>query len=127
MHGAGSAAWLFQASDPQRSNAPGIRLSLRVGSKCGVCFVGHLANGKAIRCGVLRASIRIANQRISRFSVKRPSIIVAEIDRHYAEAVAAGAAIVIAIKDEDYGGRGYSCRDPEGHIWNFVSYDPWVM
>ena len=30
------------------------------------------------------------------------------------------------IKDEDYGGRGYSCSDPEGHIWNFGSYDPWA-
>ena len=29
------------------------------------------------------------------------------------------------IKDEDYGGRGFSCFDPEGHLWNFGSYDPW--
>ncbi|HZF33304.1 MAG TPA: glyoxalase, partial [Candidatus Angelobacter sp.] len=28
--------------------------------------------------------------------------------------------------DEDYGGRGYSCRDPEGHLWNFGTYDPWA-
>src|SRR5580704_12147338 len=27
---------------------------------------------------------------------------------------------------EDYGGRGYTCRDLEGHIWSFGSYDPWV-
>jgi uncharacterized glyoxalase superfamily protein PhnB len=53
-------------------------------------------------------------------------IVVAAVDAHYAKAVEAGAEIVIAIKDEDYGGRGYSCRDPEGHIWNFGSYDPWV-
>ena len=52
-------------------------------------------------------------------------IVVAAIDAHYAQAVKAGAEIVIAIKDEDYGGRVYSCRDPEGHIWNFGSYDPW--
>jgi len=43
-----------------------------------------------------------------------------------ARAVAAGAEIVIEIKDEDYGGRDYSCRDPEGHVWNFGSYDPWA-
>ena len=55
-----------------------------------------------------------------------PYIIVEDADQHYARAVAAGAAIVIEIKDEDYGGRGYSCRDPEGHIWNFGSYDPWA-
>jgi len=24
----------------------------------------------------------------------------------------------IEIKDEDYEGRGFSCRDLEGHLWN---------
>ena len=28
--------------------------------------------------------------------------------------------------DADYGGRGYSCLDPEGHLWNFGTYDPWA-
>jgi uncharacterized glyoxalase superfamily protein PhnB len=28
--------------------------------------------------------------------------------------------------DQDYGGRGYSCRDPERHLWSFGSYDPQV-
>ncbi len=55
-----------------------------------------------------------------------PYIIVADADAHYARAVAAGAEILIDIKDEDYGGRGYSCRDPEGHVWNFGTYDPWA-
>ena len=35
------------------------------------------------------------------------------------------AEIVIEIKDEDYGGRGFCCRDPEGHLWNVGTYDPW--
>jgi uncharacterized glyoxalase superfamily protein PhnB len=55
-----------------------------------------------------------------------PYIVVRAIDDHYARAKAAGAVIVMDIKDEDYGGRGFSCRDPEGHLWNFGSYDPWV-
>jgi len=54
-----------------------------------------------------------------------PYIVVADIDDHYARAVAAGAKIAIEIKDEDYGGRVYSCRDPQGHLWNFGDYDPW--
>lgn len=54
-----------------------------------------------------------------------PYIIVEDADKHYARAVAAGAEIVMPIKDEDYGGRGYSCRDPEAHLWNFGTYDPW--
>jgi uncharacterized glyoxalase superfamily protein PhnB len=52
-------------------------------------------------------------------------IVVDEIDEHYARAKAAGAEIVYDIRDEDYGGRGYSCRDPEGYVWSFGSYDPW--
>ncbi len=52
-------------------------------------------------------------------------IVVVNPDAHYQRSVAAGAVIVLDIKDEDYGGRGYSCRDPEGHIWNFGNYDPW--
>jgi uncharacterized glyoxalase superfamily protein PhnB len=55
-----------------------------------------------------------------------PYVIVEDADAHYARAKAAGAQIVLDIKDEDYGGRGYSCRDLEGHLWNFGTYDPWV-
>lgn len=55
-----------------------------------------------------------------------PYIIVDDADAHYARAVAAGAEIAMEIRSEDYGGRGYSCRDPEGHLWNFGSYDPWA-
>jgi uncharacterized glyoxalase superfamily protein PhnB len=56
-----------------------------------------------------------------------PYIIIADADVHYRRAVAAGAKIVMDIKDEDYGGRGYSCRDPEGNVWNFGTYDPWMQ
>ena len=54
-----------------------------------------------------------------------PYVVVADVDAHYAMATAAGAKIVRAIQDEDYGGRGYSCRDVEGRLWNFGTYDPW--
>ena len=54
-----------------------------------------------------------------------PCVVVTDADAHYARAKAAGAAIVIDIADQDYGGRGYACRDPEGHLWWFGSHDPW--
>jgi uncharacterized glyoxalase superfamily protein PhnB len=54
-----------------------------------------------------------------------PCVIVADADAHYARAIAAGATILDPISSPDYGGRGYSCRDPEGHLWYFGSYDPW--
>lgn len=53
-------------------------------------------------------------------------IIVNSADALYTKAKAAGAKIVIELKDEDYGGRGFSCRDLEGHLWNFGTYDPWA-
>ena len=56
-----------------------------------------------------------------------PYVIVADADALYAQAKAAGAAIVVEIKDEDYGGRGFSCRDIEGRLWNFGTYDPWAI
>ena len=52
-------------------------------------------------------------------------IIVENIDEHYEKAVAAGAKILIEIKDEEYGGRGYTCKDIEEYIWNFGSFKPW--
>ena len=55
-----------------------------------------------------------------------PYVIVDDADAHHARAKKAGAEIVLDIKDEDYGGCGYSCRDPEGHLWNFGTYDPWA-
>lgn len=51
--------------------------------------------------------------------------IVSDADVIYGRAKSAGAEIVIKIKDEDYGGRGFSCRDLEGRLWNFGTYDPW--
>jgi uncharacterized glyoxalase superfamily protein PhnB len=53
-------------------------------------------------------------------------IIVDDPDAHCERAVAAGARVVYGPQDEDYGGRGYSCLDPEDNLWNFGSYDPWA-
>ncbi len=58
-------------------------------------------------------------------NTQAPYIIVENIDEHYQKTKSAGAEIIIDIKDEDYGGRDYSCRDMEGYIWNFGSYNPW--
>ena len=37
-----------------------------------------------------------------------------------------GARIVMEPRDQDYGGRDYTCRDPEGYVWTFGTYDPWT-
>jgi uncharacterized glyoxalase superfamily protein PhnB len=64
-------------------------------------------------------------ENLNGFNTQAPYIIVENIDAHYRNAVAGGAEIIIDIKDEDYGGRGYTCRDNEGYIWNFGTYNPW--
>jgi uncharacterized glyoxalase superfamily protein PhnB len=53
------------------------------------------------------------------------SLIVSDADAVYARAKAAGAEMVFDIEDKPYGGRGFTCRDPEGHIWDVGTYDPW--
>ncbi len=53
-------------------------------------------------------------------------IIVDDVDGHCKRARAAGAEITSEPEDQHYGGRLYSCRDPEGHVWSFGSYNPWV-
>lgn len=52
-------------------------------------------------------------------------LLVSDADAHCARARSSGAEIILDIQDDDFGGRGYACRDPEGHIWNFGTYDPW--
>ena len=52
-------------------------------------------------------------------------LVVDDIDIHYAKAKAGGAQFVLDLKEYENGGRGFSCRDPEGHIWSFGTYDPW--
>jgi len=52
-------------------------------------------------------------------------VTVINCKSHYQQALAAGATIVDDYAEKDYGGAGYSCRDPEGHLWYFGSYDPW--
>lgn len=53
-------------------------------------------------------------------------VVVEDVDAHHARASAAGAEILIAPREEGYGGRSYAARDLEGHAWSFGSYDPWV-
>lgn len=63
---------------------------------------------------------------IGGFETQSTYLAVSDADAVYANAVAAGAKIEIAIKDEDYGGRGFTCRDLENRLWSIGSYDPWA-
>lgn len=54
-----------------------------------------------------------------------PYIIITDVDAHYEKAVSKGAKVEHEPEDQPQGGRLYTCRDPEGNLWNFGSYDPW--
>ena len=54
-----------------------------------------------------------------------PYVIVDDVDAVCERARAAGAEIVAEPRDEEYGGRSCAFRDPERHLWNIGSYDPW--
>jgi uncharacterized glyoxalase superfamily protein PhnB len=51
-------------------------------------------------------------------------VVVKDADAVYARAQAAGAEVVMSIRDTDYGSRDFSVRDPEGHLWSFGTYMP---
>ena len=52
-------------------------------------------------------------------------ILVEDIDAHLLRATAAGAEIVSPLGDTGFVGRGYACRDIEGHLWWFGSRSAW--
>ena len=59
------------------------------------------------------------------FNTQPPYIIVEAIEDHYHRAKRSGADIVLDLEEQEYGGKLYTCRDPEGYLWNFGNYDPW--
>lgn len=63
---------------------------------------------------------------IGSYETQSPYVVVSDVDALYERAKAAGAKIVIDIKDQSYGSRDFSCRDLEGRLWNFGTYDPWA-
>jgi uncharacterized glyoxalase superfamily protein PhnB len=59
-------------------------------------------------------------------TTQSPYLVVADADAVHQRVIALGGEIVIPIEDKPYGGRAFSCRDPEGHLWSVGSYDPWA-
>lgn len=51
--------------------------------------------------------------------------IVADVAGLHERVRQKGAEIIEPLRAQDYGGQGFSVRDPEGHVWSFGDYDPW--
>lgn len=96
--------------------------------------IGHaeltLGNGMVMLSSVVNNTpySRLLRQpdEIGRIETQSPCLIVSDCDAVYKTAKDAGAEMVIDIADMSYGGRAFTCRDPEGHLWNVGSYDPWA-
>lgn len=60
------------------------------------------------------------------FSTQGSYVIVQDVDAVYQRALAAKANIVIKLQDSEEG-RGFSCKDVEGHVWSVGNYNPWAQ
>jgi uncharacterized glyoxalase superfamily protein PhnB len=54
-------------------------------------------------------------------------LIVPDCEPVYASAKAAGAEILHELEVKEYGGAGFTVRDPEGQIWSVGEYNPWAQ
>ena len=86
----------------------------------GMIMVGSVSNS-----GAYSALLRQPEE-IGKAETQAPSLIVNDCDAVYKMAKAAGAEMVMDIADMPQGGRAFTCRDPEGHLWNVGSFDPWT-
>ncbi len=89
-----------------------------------LCFGGSLIMVTPFGDTASDADINLPDK-IGRAQSQSCYFVVRDVNAHYDNAKAAGAEIVLDIKVYEHGGCRYSCRDPEGHIWNFGTYDPW--
>jgi len=72
------------------------------------------------------AKLMVQPDEIGLREIKGIYLVVSDADAIYAPAKAAGAEMVLDIRDMDYGGRAFTCHDLEGHLlWSIGSYDPW--
>ena len=46
-------------------------------------------------------------------------VTIPDAEAHCRQAKAAGAKVELEPQDDGLGGRFYTCRDPEGHLWSF--------
>jgi uncharacterized glyoxalase superfamily protein PhnB len=63
---------------------------------------------------------------IGNFVTSSIYVIVPDCAPVYARVQAAGSFILMELRTMDYGGGGFTVRDPEGHVWSVGEYDPWA-
>lgn len=118
--------WLCQVFGFERHFvAPGeagaiLHAELRIDTGAGI---GMLMLGSAGRGGAYGELLAQPDEVAGR-QTQTIYLVVPDADAVHARARAAGAAMVIELTDEPYGGRGFTCRDLEGHVWSVGTYAP---
>lgn len=62
---------------------------------------------------------------VGNFNTQGQYLVVTDADSVHKRVTEAGWEMLIDIKDQSYGGRDFTCRDPGGHIWSIGTYTPW--
>lgn len=86
----------------------------------GMIMIGSVTNGTKYS-DLVRQPADVGGE------TQSPYLIVADVKATYESAKAAGAEMVFDLEEKDYGGSGFTCRDPEGHVWSVGDYDPWAQ
>ncbi len=77
-----------------------------------------------VMLGSVRPDDGITTPRTAGTATQALCVYVDDPDAQFERAWAAGAEIVGAPADTDFGSREFSLRDPEGHLWVFGTYRP---
>jgi uncharacterized glyoxalase superfamily protein PhnB len=85
----------------------------------GMIMIGSVDNGTAA------SNLLKQPDEIGGAETQAPYLVVSDIDALYARAKAAGARMVADLETKEYGGKAFTCADPEGHIWHVGTFDPW--
>ncbi|HEY8524764.1 MAG TPA: VOC family protein [Acidimicrobiales bacterium] len=74
--------------------------------------------------GVMLGSADRPDSELSQMPTGAASVYVVtdQPDALYKRATEAGAEVVSELRDEDYGSRGFTVRDPEGNLWSFGTW-----
>jgi len=85
----------------------------------GMIMVGSVGSGTAA------SNLLKQPDEIDGAETQAPYLVVTDVDAIYATAKAAGARMVMDLVERGFGGKAFTCADPEGHIWHVGSFDPW--
>jgi len=86
----------------------------------GMIMLGSIDNGSK------SSALMVQPDEVGNRETQSTYLIVSDCEPIYATAKAAGAEIVLELTEMDYGGKAFTCRDPEGHVWSIGEYDPWA-